>query len=153
VQVDGGVATPFVFITTSADANPVMGNLFGISLTGLGLNGDAGTYTFLFQGHINESSIPLPFAAGAPDPNNQENRACYIDSIGGPACVNCDANPDILQSMHRKNLMSLAQKEESEKMNNEAKTVNENSGYANGNLMAFMILMVINLVALTAARN
>lgn len=67
-------------------------NVTGIAVTGLNLNQDSTTLTFYFQGHINESSIPITFSAGTQS-STSEDRTCLISSLTGPDCVDCSTNP------------------------------------------------------------
>jgi len=64
-------------------------NVTGIAITGLDLFQDTTALTFLFQGHLNESSIPITFSAGAQVSMTSEERVCLISSITGPSCVDC----------------------------------------------------------------
>jgi len=61
----------------------------GIAVTELNLFQDTTALTFLFQGHYNESSIPVTFSAGAEASMTSEDRTCLISSITGPNCVDC----------------------------------------------------------------
>jgi len=67
-------------------------NVTGVDITGLNLNLDTTTLTFVFQGFFNESSIPITFSAGAQS-TTSEDRTCLVSSIAGPACVDCSTNP------------------------------------------------------------
>jgi hypothetical protein len=139
VQRDGTALTSGVFITDSGLRNPYTG-LYGIVVTGLNIQNDFANLNFVFQGHVNTSSLPISYSAST-DVNEQHT--CLIDSITGPDCLDCVGAANPLQSV-RKHLMEANSVEDD---------MMDNSATANHNFAMGMMIIMFNLFALGAARN
>jgi len=92
VAQDGVTLSSGVFITNPSDRDPLTG-VFGILLQGIDVNaGQSSQITFVFQGDLNISSIPITVAATG-NPASSEADACLVTSVAGPACVDCTLHP------------------------------------------------------------
>jgi hypothetical protein len=63
-------------------------NLNGITVPDLNLAGAATQLTFVFQGNLSSSSLPVTFTASAYGADTT-SRACLISSLSGPDCLTC----------------------------------------------------------------
>jgi hypothetical protein len=125
------------FFTTFVTNNPdPYTNVEGILVPNLGIVQDYANITIVYQGHLNESSLPIIFSAGGQS-TTSEDRACFISSITGPDCLDCSTNPTATQALP----LTLQSMEETE----EDIVGENNSGNANGNMMAIIALTLINL--------
>jgi len=133
-----GVPISNVFITDENHPN-AQTKLFGITLAMLGIFHDFAEIVIKFQGHIAQSDLPITYSASAKDPNS-EHFTCLIDTTLGPACVDCEANPNRLMAFGRKTLQSFEEGDMS---------LSDNAaGGENRSMMMAFALTVINLFAL-----
>jgi len=129
-----GANVSTVLITDQGFRDPQT-KLFGIQITELGISHDFAKIVFQFHGNLSESEIPIQYAATAEV--SPGDFTCLIDTITGPDCVNCEANPDRVMAFGRKTLQSIEEE------------VSSHAGNENGSIMMALALTIINLMGMS----